>query len=629
MVVIKSAGTMFESKRITQILIDACLIIIALISSYLIFFEWDLTHPYLQQLIWMIPLVVIGRLLTNYFTGVYRQVWRYITNPDLLRTAEAIAGFSVILVIINLLSHNLQMPLKIPYGVISIELMYTLICLVSIRVARRIVFEYHDIRKKTIKQHDAHYKNTLLVGAGEAGQQVLRETTVKPELGIKVVGFIDDDERKSGTVINNVPILGKISDIEQIVTEREINQIIICIPSAEPSQIRAITSLCSRTTITTKTVPGLSELIDGKVQLDQIREIKICDLLRRDPVNLKCEDVKYIHDSRVLITGAGGSIGSELCRQIAKFNPKEIILLGKGEYSIYLIHEELQETFPNLRLYPVIADVKNKFRIEHIFKKFKPDVVFHAAAHKHVPLMELQPSEAILNNVIGTKNVAELSNQYHVHTFVLVSTDKAVNPTNVMGSTKRVAELIIQNLSQTTISTRYIAVRFGNVLGSRGSVIPKFQQQITKGGPVTITHPEMTRYFMTIPEASQLVIQAGSLGSGGEIFVLDMGNPVKILDLAEDMIRLSGKVPHKDIMIRYSGLRPGEKIYEELLTAEEGINSTNSNKIFVAPLSSVNSSDIEHQIEKLEKNAIANNDEEIRRILKEEMGILKPKTTVI
>lgn len=610
------------NKRYNQYLIDSALIFISITSAYLIVFNWDFSNPILSQLKYMIPIVILGRLATNRALGIYKQMWRYITNADLLRITESVITFSGILVIINLLSHNIDMSLNIPYGVISVELMYTLICFVAIRLCRKVIFEYQDIKKRKTSKSDSVM--TILIGAGEAGQQILHETIHKPQLGIKIIGFLDDDERKENTVINQVPILGKISDIEEIIEQKEVDQFIICIPSASEKQIRHIHTLCTQSKISTKIVPGLSELIDGKVKIEQLREINISDLLKRDPITLQVESVKYIKDARILITGAGGSIGSELCRQIAKFNPKELILLGKGENSIYLIHEELQELYPKLKLYPVIADVKNRFRIEHIFKKYKPDVIFHAAAHKHVPLMELQPSEAIMNNVIGTKNVAELAKLYHSNTFVLISTDKAVNPTNVMGSTKRVSELVIQDLAQNSTTTKYVAVRFGNVLGSRGSVVPKFKKQIAKGGPVTVTHAEMTRYFMTIPEASQLVIQAGSLGNGGEIFILDMGKPVKIMDLAQDVIRLSGKVPNKDIMIRVTGLRSGEKIYEELLTDEEGINATSYNKIFVAPITSFDSSYLEAQIEKLEKNAIANNDDEIKRILKDELNILKP-----
>ena len=616
---------MIFSKRYTQVYVDSLLIIVSITSAYLIILNWDLNNPFIHQLKFMIPLVVFGRLFINKLLGVYKQLWRYITYPDLLRITESLITFSVLLVLINLLSRNIGLPLEIPYGVISIELMYTLICLIAVRVSRRLIYEHQDIKKRTATHDQPKY--TLLIGAGEAAQQVLHETIHKPQLGIRVIGFLDDDERKQNTVINKIPIIGKISEIEEISKHRQIDQLIICIPSATEQQLRSISETCSKVKIQTKIVPGLGELIDGQVQIEQIRDISINDLLGRDPIKLNINSVKYVHDTRILVTGAGGSIGSELCRQIAKFKPKELILLGKGEYSIYLIHEELKDRYPDIQLYPVIADVKNKFRIEYIFKKYKPDVVFHAAAHKHVPLMELQPSEAILNNVIGTKNVAELAKLYRANTFVLVSTDKAVNPTNIMGSTKRVAELIVQELAHNTTSTRFVAVRFGNVLGSRGSVIPRFKKQIASGGPVTITDPEMTRYFMTIPEAAQLVIQAGSLGNGGEIFILDMGKPVKILDLAKDMITLSGKIPYEDIQIKFTGLRPGEKIYEELLTAEEGINATSYDKIFVAPITKVDSAYLEDKIEKLEKNAIANNDDEIRRLLKDELNILKPLTT--
>jgi FlaA1/EpsC-like NDP-sugar epimerase len=368
------------------------------------------------------------------------------------------------------------------------------------------------------------------------------------------------------------------------VKEYEVGEIIIAIPSAGGSVIRKIVNQCKQTGCTVKIMPGIYELIDGKATVQQLRNVDLEDLLRREPVQLDLTGIAaYLSGKRVLVTGAGGSIGSELCRQIAKLGPSSLILVGKGENSIYEINHELREKYPALRIEPIIADVRDYRRINQIFDRMRPQVVFHAAAHKHVPLMESQPEEAVFNNIFGTKNVVEAADWFGTEVFVQISTDKAVNPTSVMGATKRVAELIIQNISKRS-KTKYVTVRFGNVLGSRGSAIPLFKQQIAKGGPVTITHPDVIRYFMTIPEAVQLVLQAGSMAAGGEVFVLDMGKPIKILDMACDLIELSGLVPYKDIEIKFTGLRPGEKLYEELLTAEEGTTATRHEKIYVANL---------------------------------------------
>ncbi|WP_311198838.1 polysaccharide biosynthesis protein [Paenibacillus hexagrammi] len=398
-----------------------------------------------------------------------------------------------------------------------------------------------------------------------------------------------------------LPVLGDRNEIIRVVNQYQIDEIIIAMPSVPKKEISSIIDICKHTKAKLKIIPKLHDLIEGKVTINAIRNVEVEDLLGREPVKIDLVGIAdYVEDKVVLITGAGGSIGSELCRQVAPFNPSKLVILGHGENSIYLIEKELNRMFPDLHIEPVIADVQDKARMEEIFRIYQPKVIFHAAAHKHVPLMERNPAEAIKNNVFGTKNVAECAHQFHAERFVLVSTDKAVNPTSIMGATKRIAELVIQSLDRFS-ETKFVAVRFGNVLGSRGSVIPHFKEQIARGGPVTVTHPEMIRYFMTIPEAVQLVIQAGAFAAGGEIFILDMGAPVKIVDLATDLIRLSGFEPGVDIDIEFSGIRPGEKLYEELLLNEEIIENTRHNRIFVGSPLKISQSELEMEIKRLEK----------------------------
>ncbi|MDD4296924.1 MAG: nucleoside-diphosphate sugar epimerase/dehydratase, partial [Ruminiclostridium sp.] len=425
-------------------------------------------------------------------------------------------------------------------------------------------------------------KRVLIFGAGDAGAMIAKEMELHPELKYKLIAFMDDSPNKIGRKVNGIPILGGVEDVSDIVDKKSIDEIIIAIPSAKPAVINNIYEQCSKTSCKVKILPSMSQLIDETIMLKKIKDVDIEDLLGRDPVMVDLENVAgYLGGKVVLVTGGGGSIGSELCRQIASYGPKRLLMLDNYENNLYSILNELNAKYPELDIVPIIANIRELERLSEIFNEYKPNIVFHAAAHKHVPLMENHPEEAIKNNVFGTWNVASCADKYKADRFVLISTDKAVNPTNVMGATKRIAEMIIQGLN-TKSKTEYVAVRFGNVLGSNGSVIPLFREQIEHGGPVTVTHPDITRFFMTIPEAVQLVIQAGAMAEGGEIFVLDMGEPVKIMDLAKNLIRLSGFEPYEDIDIEITGLRPGEKLYEELLMNEEGLKATRHNKIFVA-----------------------------------------------
>lgn len=424
-------------------------------------------------------------------------------------------------------------------------------------------------------------KRALIIGAGSAGSMLVRQLKKSQDTDLFPVGFVDDDPKKQKLQIYGVTVFGKTKDIPNLVDILNVETIIIAIPSLSKKEIQKIYLECSKTKVKTQIMPLIEDLISGKVSVNQIREVQVEDLLGRKPVELDINSIsKKITGKTILVTGAGGSIGSEICRQVSKFKPKKLLLLGHGENSIYQIDMELRNRHgKDFEIIPIIADVQDRDRIFEVMSVHVPDVVYHAAAHKHVPLMEYNPKEAVKNNVIGTKNVAEAADMFGVNTFVLVSTDKAVNPTNVMGSTKRIAEMVIQQLNKTS-QTNYVAVRFGNVLGSRGSVIPLFKKQIQNGGPVTVTHPDMTRYFMTIPEASRLVMQAGALARGGEIFVLDMGEPVKIVDLAKNLIHLSG-YNIDEIGIKYAGIRPGEKMYEELLGENEVHKKEVFPKIFI------------------------------------------------
>ncbi|MFF2483243.1 polysaccharide biosynthesis protein [Paenibacillus sp. NPDC058071] len=458
-------------------------------------------------------------------------------------------------------------------------------------------------------------KRALIVGAGSCGTLIAKEMQQNDSMNITAVGFIDDDPYKHRMQQLGLPVFGGRGEIACVAETQRVDEIIIAMPSVSKTQISALVNVCKTTKAKLRIVPDLQNMIDGRGPTGRMRDVSVEDLLGRDPIRTDLEHIAgYVERKTVLITGAGGSIGSELCRQIAPFAPNKLLLLGHGENSIYTIEMELRATFPDLAIETIIADVQDRIRLEGVFARYRPQVVFHAAAHKHVPLMERNPAEAIKNNVFGTKNVAECADQYKAERFVLISTDKAVNPTSVMGTTKRIAEMFIQSLDKHS-ETKFVAVRFGNVLGSRGSVIPRFKDQILRGGPVTVTHPEMVRYFMTIPEAVQLVIQAGSFAKGGEVFILDMGKPVKIYDLAVDLIRLSGYEPNVDIDITFSGMREGEKLYEELLTNEEGLSSTKHDRIFIGRPGQLNRTELDFEIRKMEK-VLGQHPDEIRAVLR-------------
>ncbi|MBP1934973.1 polysaccharide biosynthesis protein [Ammoniphilus resinae] len=499
--------------------------------------------------------LLVGHHLFAHYYKLYKRVWKYASIGELISVFKAVT-FSILITaaVQYLISQDIY------FRTLAITWMMHIILIGGVRFSWRL---YRDTYVSKDHSHDK--KRVLIIGAGAAGTMVARQLKHSNDTDLYPVAFIDDDPTKQRLEILGLPVHGGRETIANAVEKFHINHIIIAIPSLRKQQLNSIIQECNKTRVKVQTVPMLEDLVSGKLSVNEIRDVQVEDLLGREPVELDTAAIKeYIAGNVVLVTGAGGSIGSEVCRQISRFSPAKVILLGHGENSIYTIEMELKNNNENdIEYITEIADVQDREKMFYLMKKHKPSVVFHAAAHKHVPLMERNPEEAVKNNVIGTKNVAEAADYHKVDTFVMISTDKAVNPTSVMGSTKRIAEMIIQDLDRHS-QTRFVAVRFGNVLGSRGSVIPLFKAQIKKGGPVTVTHPEMVRYFMTIPEASRLVLQAGALAEGGEIFVLDMGEPVKIVDLARNLIRLSGYTEH-EIGIEFTGVRPGEKLFEELL----------------------------------------------------------------
>lgn len=464
------------------------------------------------------------------------------------------------------------------------------------------------------KRSDDNRLRMLIIGAGVGGKIVAKEILNHPELGYEIIGFIDDDQAKLHNKFRHVEVIGSISDIPFIVKQRNIAIVIICIPSASGKIIRNIVSKCDEAGVRYRIVPGVYQIIGERVSVSPIRQVEMEDLLKRTPVTISGRTVEiiieYLANKVVLVTGAGGSIGSELCRQICKIGPKLLVLLGRGENSIYEIYTELKEKFPETNLEPVICDVYDRNKLDFVMNIYRPEVVFHAAAYKHVPLMERFPEECVKNNIIGTLNIAEISQKYGVNKFVLISTDKAVNSVNNMGVSKRITELIIQCIAKQSHST-YVIVRFGNVLGSRGSVVPLFKRQLLQGGPLTVTDSQMTRFFMTIPEAAQLVIQSAAVGKTGDLFVLDMGEPVKILDMAETLIRLSGYEPYTDIDIKFIGIRPGEKLFEEVLTQQEGVKATKFKRIFQVEPIDIDEKKLMEDVEELRKLAEEMNRSEI------------------
>jgi len=550
-------------------------------------------------------IVVISRSVVFFLSGIYKSLWSYASLHDLLEIIKATI-LSSLVATIAILFYNRFSQISRMVPILDTLILLGFLCLRSL--------SWRMIRDQIFRAGAKDGTPILLVGAGKLGVTFLSEIRRHSELDLHPVGFLDDNLSKVGGYIQGVPILGISESAEEFIYKFGVKKVIMTVSQPDGRIVSKLMKICDAAGIEFKILPSFGDYISEKPKIAQLREVQVEDLLGRPTVELEVDSIRsYLEGKDILVTGAGGSIGSEICRQVALFKPRSLILLDAAETPLYEIDYDLRKTFSefSIEFKPVMADVKNLSRLSSVFEEHKPSVVFHSAAYKHVPMMEINPCEAVLNNVMGTKNVADVSRLTGVERFVLISTDKAVNPVNVMGASKRAAELYLQHISQNS-RTKFITVRFGNVLGSNGSVIPRFREQIKRGGPVTVTHPDVIRYFMTIPEATQLVLQAGSMGEHGEIFILDMGEPVKIVSLAEEMIRLSGYTPHKDIKIEFTGLRPGEKLFEELMLDQEGIKKTHHPKIRIAaPLESYNLLLFQNKINKLFSLAKANKEKEI------------------
>ena len=585
-------------RIVARALIDLAVLSLAFWLAFLLRFEGDLPLQMLKRLVFTWPYVIALQYFSLAGFGVPRFAWRYVGMREAVRIVGALSLSGAVLLVARFGGAWAQQRFGyaqyavIPVGVIVIDLVFAVVGIGGVRGIRRLLGERRESDLIRSRGDGAAAVPTILIGAGQAGLMVAKEIAARPDLGIAPLGFLDDDPVKVGTSVYGLRVLTGTMEVGRTCARIGAKQAIITIANAPGGVVRRIAHACEAAAVPVKIIPGIYEIVGDRVNLTRIRSVTIEDLLRREAVALDDELIgQGLRGKVVMVTGAGGSIGSELCRQLCLYGPARLLLVEQAENALYQIHRELPARFPDVQLVPCIADICDSKRLEQIFVQWRPDYLFHAAAHKHVPMMEWNPGEAIKNNIFGTKKIADLADQHGVDRFVMISTDKAVNPTSVMGATKRVAEIYVQSLSRTS-RTRFVTVRFGNVLGSAGSVVPLFKEQIAAGGPVTITHPDMRRYFMTIPEACQLVLQAGGMGQGGEIFVLDMGEPVKVVDLARDLIRLSGLVPDEDIEVVFTGVRPGEKLFEELSVAEESVTKTKHPKIFIGRLAPCDSDEV-------------------------------------
>ncbi len=557
--------------------LDSFLVTASYICAYLLRFDSQISDADWLSIRRTLPFIIPAKICAFYVFGMYKGMWRYTSLIDLINVIKATVASSISIVLGILYIFHFQGYAR---SVFIIDWVLTVFLVGGMRVFIRLVLANNISALWPLnRHHSSSVKKLLIIGAGSAGEKVVREIFDNPGLKFEPVGFIEDDPNKQGKTIHGVPVLGTVDNLSLITTPYD--EILIAIPSAKSAEMRRIVAACEKTAKRFRTMPSIGELIEGRISVKAMREVTLEDLLGREEVRLEQDRIRRcLHNKRILITGAGGSIGSELVRQVCHFHPQSVALLDFSEYNLFQIEMECRQRYEGLSAQSFLADIRDKDAVKRAFSRFRPHIVFHAAAYKHVPIQELNPGEAVFNNVLGSRNIIECALDAGSDQFVLVSTDKAVRPSNVMGATKRIAEMLIESINGMH-NTRFMAVRFGNVLRSSGSAIPIFQEQIARGGPVTVTHPEVTRYFMSILEAAQLILQAASMGEGGEIFILDMGKPMRILDLAEDLIRLHGFEPGRDIAIQFIGLRPGEKLYEELITKGEGISATAHEKIMV------------------------------------------------
>lgn len=580
-------------RKLLLVLTDMIFINVSLCVALLIRFDMMVPDQYYTVFLQNALIATIIQIAIFYLFGLYKSLWEYASIEELLQIFIATVLAAGVNFMVGLLMGN-----RFAVTVYFSGWVFMFLMIGGVRISYRYLRRLKMLRCRKCSK----ITRVMIVGAGSAGSMIIKELNNHTDMRSIPVVVVDDDKCKRNTKINGVPVKTGRENILELAKKYDVHEIIVAMPSVSKKDMTEILKLCKETGCKLKTLPDLMGIKDGQASVNQLRDVNIEDLLGRDPINLNMDEISgYLKDEIVMVTGGGGSIGSELCRQIARFGPKKLIIFDNYENNAYDLQNELLYTYKDLDLEAVIGSCRDRIRLKEVFEKYRPGVVFHAAAHKHVPLMEGNPSEAIKNNVFGTLNTCRRADDYGAKKFILVSTDKAVNPTNIMGASKRLAEIIVQSMNRMS-NTKFAAVRFGNVLGSNGSVIPLFQRQIVQGGPVTVTDPEIIRYFMTIPEAAQLVIQAGALADGGEVFVLDMGEPVKIVDLARDLIRLSGLKPDVDIKIEYTGLRPGEKLYEELLMAEEGLVRTAHKKIFIGKQSDMSFQEVIMSIKALENS---------------------------
>lgn len=604
------------SRRV-QYVLDLAVLACGFWLAYLLRFDFVLPPVEVSHLFTQTPLVVLIQFAALYYSGIYAFIYRYVSVWE-IKAFITPALYSILPVLVLRLGlPETYQPFRVPLSIAIVDTVLGFGGVIGLRVLRRLLYERAVRRPGPYLSGPRRRLPILLIGAGQGGVLAAREIKSQPHSNIEIKGFIDDDREKQHAIIQGVKVLGTSNDIPRLVREFEIDHVIITIARATRQEIRRIVEICELAQVKTRIIPSFLELIEGRFEVSKIRDVQIEDLLGRRQVQLEEQAIeRFILGKVVMVTGAGGSIGAELARQIARFSPAHLLLVERAEFALFEIERKLRQAHPELKISPLVADICDAARMQAVFAAHAPQVVLHAAAHKHVPMMESNPSEAIKNNVFGTRLVGSLAGEFGAEVFVLISTDKAVRPTSIMGASKRVAELVIQDLNS-RYATRFVAVRFGNVLGSAGSVIQIFREQIAGGGPVTVTHPDMVRYFMTIPEASQLVLQAGEMGQGGEIFILDMGEPVRILSLAQDMIVLSGLKPYEEIDIVFTGIRPGEKLFEELDTAGEKVAVTHHPKIFIGKISPYSSGVMSAALRRLELLSRDERDEELRSFLEE------------